>query len=274
MSCTSSTRASAQALTDSSRDTCRPQVTKLLEGLDADGLVLPGTLDDESLATSLAALRSDPRPSSRALIVCGAGESFCLGIDLDQAFADVPRTDPKLLAGLYRDLLLELRQCARPTIAWVDGDALGAGVGLASVCDVVIATNDARFGLPETLWGVFPAMVLPCIRERLSPHHATRLALEASSITAKRAAAWGLVDRVVDSGQRRRALASAIRRLARAEPGARAALKRYSAELSGLPATLEAAADLAGERFGSESIRALAAARLRAFRDGGEPAWL
>src|SRR5438477_5999325 len=91
------------------------------------------------------------------------------------------------------------RSNGKVTLAVVDEQALGGGVGLAAVCDYVLATERATFGLPELLLGLVPATIFPILLERMPPQRARRLALLGHTQNAAQASASGLVDEVVAS---------------------------------------------------------------------------
>ncbi len=176
-------------------------------------ITLPETLD----ATSLARLRSslDEAASSEASawIVRGAGNgTFCKGM----AFAELARgADARDGLALFARVLGALRSAPRPTIAVVDGGAIGGGVGFAAACDRVIATPDATFALPEALFGILPGVVMPIVLERVSFQRARLLALDGEARDASWAEGAGLVDEVVSSDRMEAHLRRAVRALSR-----------------------------------------------------------
>jgi enoyl-CoA hydratase/carnithine racemase len=132
-----------------------------------------------------------------ALVTLDGGSGmFCAGLDL----AELVRHDVALsaLLGRYAMLLHAIASTPRPVVALVGGAAMGGGVGLAAAADVVLATPGASFALPETLFGLVPAMALPMIARRVGPVRARRLAMTGMTITAEEACRIGLVDEVID----------------------------------------------------------------------------
>jgi enoyl-CoA hydratase/carnithine racemase len=169
--------------------------------------------------------------AGRTLVLEGADGVFCRGMSLaghDDA------GDPAEAARTFAACLAALRFAGKPTIAAVDGEALGGGLGIAAACDVVLATPRSSFGLPELLFGLLPAIVLPVVAERTSPQRARLLALRARSVPADRALELGLADEVVPEEELARAISRHARALSRSDPGAVAGLKRYTAEIAGL----------------------------------------
>jgi methylglutaconyl-CoA hydratase len=145
-----------------------------------------------SLTVEVRSAEADP--GVRVVVLTGAGSVFCSGGDLKESAGLGPGDHrPQDLIELYRSL----STLVKPTLARVNGHAIGGGLGLAAACDFVIATRQARMGLVEVrLGGVASAAVVPCAR-RLSHGALLRLALTGELIDADEAAAIGLIDRAV-----------------------------------------------------------------------------
>jgi len=132
----------------------------------------------------------------RAIVLTGSGEkAFCAGADLGSgpsvfaAALDEPTTDFGRLARLVRGIGI-------PLIARINGACVAGGMGLMALCDLAIAAEHARFGLPEVKVGVFPMQVLVYLRRMISPRHLSFLCLTGELITAARALEMGLVNEV------------------------------------------------------------------------------
>jgi enoyl-CoA hydratase/carnithine racemase len=144
----------------------------------------------------------------RAVVVTGAGaRAFCAGSDVKEFEALAGRVaQGKLLYEKY--VYRKLAELPVPTIAAIEGDALGGGLELALCCDLRIASARARLGMPEVRLGVIPGsggtQRLPAV---VGPARAKELILVGELITAQRAEQIGLVNAVVDEGE---ALAAAI----------------------------------------------------------------
>ena len=89
------------------------------------------------------------------------------------------------------------------TVALVEGDAFGPGVGLAAACDMALATTDARFGFPELKLGLLPAISAPYIADAVGPRHAQALLATGRVIDAREAQTIGLVQGVASDEARR-----------------------------------------------------------------------
>jgi enoyl-CoA hydratase/carnithine racemase len=162
-------------------------------------------------------------PGIRAIVLTGVGEkAFCAGADLNNgsdafnAAADEPTTDFGRLARLVRG-------AGVPLIARVNGACVAGGMGLMSLCDLAIAAESARFGLPEVKVGVFPMQVLVFLRGMMSARHIAELCLTGDLISATRAAEMGIVNSVVPMAELDAAVEAMIARLRLASP---MALKR------------------------------------------------
>jgi enoyl-CoA hydratase/carnithine racemase len=219
-------------------------------------LTLPPRLSWADIDRLGAALGTEPE--ARLVVVEGEGGVFCEGGALDDATEPRPRSFGALLAALERD--------PRPVIALVDGAALGAGVGLAAAADLVLATHRSRFGLPEALLGLVPAMVFPPLARRIGVARARRLALGAEPLTAEEAYRVGLVDELSD--ELPAAFARHERRLVRMDKAALASLKALVGRHFGTPAGYdEDAALVLIERMAHADTRD----RIRRFLAGETP---
>ena len=149
------------------------------------------------LASAIESAMSDDTVS--AVVLRGTSSTFCRGLDLDELVGDAGDDHPLEAQPVldYCRCLRALRLSDKPAIAVVQGEALGGGIGLIAACDLVIAGENARFGLPEVLFGLAPAMVLPFLLERVSVRTARIWAMTATARTAAEAKAAGLVDVLV-----------------------------------------------------------------------------
>lgn len=143
--------------------------------------------DLESALSSVA-----ENDSIRVLILAGEGKSFCAGMDLQGVLDDAPR-----MAGMLHGLSRAMRAIRRlpvPTIARVQGAAVGGGCGLAVVCDYAISHPEAKLGYPEVELGVCPAVVAPWLIRRVGPGRARGLLLAGGTMSGQSALEIGLID--------------------------------------------------------------------------------
>lgn len=136
--------------------------------------------------------------SVRAIVISGAGKDFCSGADLSalQKIARASMSDNAADARALLDLFVRIRQIRVPVVAAVRGRALAGGCGLATACDLVLASETARFGYPEVKIGFVPAMVLAILRRNVSEKRAFELITRGEEIDAAYAKEIGLVNRV------------------------------------------------------------------------------
>jgi len=166
-----------------------------------------------AIAELLAALATaEADPQVRAVVLTGAGDAFSAGGDLRE-FAELAAHPPQADEDtrLTVECLTRAWRLAKPLIGAVNGAAYGGGMGLVSVCHVAIASERARFGLPEIGVGLFPLTILPVVRAAIGDRPALELALTGRSIDAAEALRLGLVSRVVPH----EALDAEVRDLAR-----------------------------------------------------------
>jgi enoyl-CoA hydratase/carnithine racemase len=168
------------------------------------------------------------RDDDRVLVITGAGGNFCSGADLSGGGAEEAQRRHQLAVMRHiGDAALALHRMPKPTIAKVNGVAVGAGCNLALGCDLIVASDEARFseifarrGLTIDFGG---SWVLPRL---VGMHRAKELALLAEIISAKEAEAMGLVNRVVPVGQLDAFVDDWATRLAAGPPIALAQTKR------------------------------------------------
>lgn len=167
---------------------------------------------------------------ARALVIVSSAKHFCAGADIKE-FLKGDLLDPKKAApptspvNLFRALIDD----PRPVIAAVDGLAMGGGVELTLSCDLVLATEKARFALPELGLGLIPRTALARLPEIVGRRKALELILTRRRFDAAEAMALGLVNRIVDNTDAAIALAEEI---ITAPPGAIAAVKRSLGRVS------------------------------------------
>lgn len=149
---------------------------------------------------TLAFVSAGKDQNVKVVVLSGAGSAFCAGADLEylnkvsQFDLEENRADSQQLANLFR-VIHELR---KPVIAMVNGPALAGGCGLASVCDIIIASDEnAKFGYTEVRIGFIPAVVMVFLLRRVGEGIARELILRGNIISAHEAKHIGLVNMVV-----------------------------------------------------------------------------
>lgn len=163
----------------------------------------------------IAALEEATESDCRVIVLTGAGESFCSGLDLSalkamqDASAAQHRTDAERIARLF----LALYEMPMPTIAAVHGAAIAGGAGLATICDFTLATPAAKFGFTEVRIGFVPALVSAFLALQIGDKRSRDLLLTGRIVDAAEAHRVGLVNEVVAAeklGERVQALAETL----------------------------------------------------------------
>jgi enoyl-CoA hydratase/carnithine racemase len=217
-----------------------------------------------------AALRSLD-PDVRAIVLTGAGDkAFCAGADLGKgtdtfaAAPDEPTTDFGRLARTVRDLGV-------PMIARINGACVAGGMALMGMCDLAVAADHARFGLPETKVGVFPFQVLVYLRGMIHQRHINELCLTTDLIDAARAKEIGLLNVVVPTD----ALDTEIERLiARIAAGSPRAIRRGKLAIAAMQTMAFAEAlPFAEAQIALASRGSDAAEGIAAFNEKRPPRW-
>jgi len=156
-------------------------------------------LDETLVAGIKQALRqANHNPVVRVVVILGAGKDFCSGADLGalQKISEASVAGNMEDASSLMELFLLMRQITVPIVAAVRGKALAGGCGLASACDIVLASRTSRFGYLEVKIGFVPAMVMAILRRNISEKRAFELITRGAEIDAEAAREFGLVNQV------------------------------------------------------------------------------
>jgi methylglutaconyl-CoA hydratase len=141
--------------------------------------------------------------SVRVVVLTGTGKSFCAGGDLGwmRAQAGHDRATKIAESSELAYMLQELDSLCKPVVARVQGPAYGGGLGMLSVCDIVVAADTTKFGFTETRLGLIPATIGPYVLRRLGEGRARRVFMNAKIFPAHEALDLGLVSQVVPAAE-------------------------------------------------------------------------
>lgn len=207
-----------------------------------------------------AAERLDADAQARAVVLTGAGRSFCAGGDLEWMRAQFAADRSGRIAEARRlaTMLGTLNTLSKPLIGRVNGQAYGGGIGMMAVCDVVVASEGARFGLTETRLGLVPATISPYVVARMGEGRARAVFMSARLFEAAEAQALGLVHRVVAPEALDAAVEAEAAPYLAAAPAAVAAAKRLARSLGPRidAEVIEATAALLADTWETEEARA------------------
>jgi enoyl-CoA hydratase/carnithine racemase len=143
--------------------------------------------------------KCDANGAVGAVILTGAGESFCAGADLQEfsQSVDAGAVEHWASGAPWADLMRLVPELGKPVVASVQGHALAGGCGLVAMCDLAVAADNATFGTPEINIGLFPLFIFPALIRAVGRRNAADLCFTGRSIDAAEALRMGLVNRVV-----------------------------------------------------------------------------
>jgi methylglutaconyl-CoA hydratase len=202
--------------------------------------------------------------SVRAVVLRGAGPVFSAGADVLWMSKMLGYSREENLADAQRaaQMFLALDRIPVPVIGRIHGAALGGGSGLAAICDVVIAADDAVFGFTEVVLGILPAMISPYVVRKIGHSAARELCVTGARFSAARAKEIGLVHAVVKEANLDGTVESQVALFRKAAPSAIAATKRLLADVTGrrpadvLSLTVDNIANQRVSPEGQEGLRA------------------
>ena len=221
------------------------------------------------ISNAIQASRSDA--SLRAIVLTGAGrKAFCAGADLSRG-TDVFSEGPGEPTTDFGRLARTVHEVGVPLIGRVNGDCVAGGMGLMALCDLVIASDAARFGLPEGKVGVFPMQVLVYLRRMIHPRHVNELCLTGELISAARAKEIGIANEVVPYEELDGRIEGVVGRVSAMSP---AALKRGKYAIAAMQAMgFHEALAFAETQIALVSRTDDAREGLAAFNDKRKPRW-
>jgi methylglutaconyl-CoA hydratase len=226
------------------------------------------------LRTAFGKLAREGPTELRVVILAGDGPSFCAGADLGWMRAsmalDTEANEQDAMA--MADMFEAIDTCPVPVIARVHGAALGGGMGLCAVADLVIAESGTRFGFTETRLGILPSVISPFVIAKVGESHARALFPGGRRFDATRAARIGLVHEIVEGGDALdAALEIAVADVLASGPTAARAAKAIVREVRGLghgSSKWHTARVIARQRTSEEAQEGF-----RAFDEKRRPSW-
>jgi methylglutaconyl-CoA hydratase len=247
------------------------------------GPVITVTLDrpevrnafNEEMIAELTTWAEGPQPAgARVAVLAGRGKAFCAGADLTWMSKMVAYTheqnvrDARTLARMFA----ALDALPLPLIGRVHGAALGGGAGLAAVCDIVVAADDAVFGFTEGRLGIVPAVISPYALAKIGRSAARELFLTASRFSAVRAREIGLVHAVAPEADLDTVIDAYVKELQASGPQAIAGAKRLIAAVADRP--IAEVVDLTAETIATHRVAREGQDGMRAFLAKGKAPWV
>jgi methylglutaconyl-CoA hydratase len=217
----------------------------------------------EQLAEAFLDLGEDP--DVRVIVLSGRGRSFSAGGDVEymKRQGAAPResnlANARALAEMFRIIAIS----PKPTIARVNGAAMGGGLGLIATCDIAVASTTAIFAASEVRLGLIPSTIAPYVLNAIGPRQARRLFQTGERIEAAHAQRIGLVHETAEPDQLDTRIEKVVSDLLAGAPGAQSAAKGLIEDIAGRPLTRElmeeTAVRIANIRSDPEAIEGLSA---------------
>ncbi len=201
----------------------------------------------------------------RAVVLSGRGRSFCAGADAEsmRRLGEASPHENLENARAFAEMFHAVGFCPKPTIARVNGAAIGGGLGLVCVCDVAVASHNAKFATSEVRLGLIPATIGPYVVRAIGERWARRLFLTAERITSAQAERIGLVHEAVETEALDARIEAIVSDLVAGAPGAQRAAKELVDAVADRPVTPELIDDtalrIAKIRAGEEAQEGLGA---------------
>jgi methylglutaconyl-CoA hydratase len=211
----------------------------------------------------------------RAIVLGGHGKAFCAGADLSwmRAMADYSWAQNHADASALAEMLWTVYSCPVPVVGRIQGDCYAGGVGLAAVCDVLIAAEGVHFCLSEAKLGLLPATIGPYVVKALGEQASRRYFTTAERFSAQRALALGFVHEVVAPEALDAQVAETVAALVANGPAAVRACKQLVKDVAGRPVdaalrddTARRIADIRASTEGREGVQAFLNKRDSAWR--------
>ncbi|QRR34839.1 enoyl-CoA hydratase/isomerase family protein [Hydrogenophaga sp. YM1] len=204
--------------------------------------------NDEVIAALTHAFGALSQDADLRVVVLGAhGKAFCAGADLNwmKAMAGYSWEENRADAQRLADMLWTLDQCPVPVVGRVQGDCYAGGMGLAAICDVLVAVEGATFCLSEARLGLLPATISPYVVRAMGAQAARRYMVTAERFSAVQAHALGMVHELATPETLDATVDGIVATLANNGPAAARACKALVRDVAGQPLTAELRADTA-----------------------------
>lgn len=214
-------------------------------------------------------------PQLRCITLAGRGKAFCAGADLNwmKAMAGYDWEGNRADAQALADMLYTLYSCPVPVVGRVHGDCYAGGVGLAAVCDVLVAVQGVQFCLSEARLGLLPATIGPYVVKALGEQASRRYFITAERFSAEEAHRLGFVHECVAADALDAQVQALVQTLVNNGPAAVKACKRLVQDLAGHSLTTELRADTA-KRIADIRVSDEGRAGIRSFLEKAPAPWL
>ena len=211
----------------------------------------------------------------RVVLLAAHGKAFCAGADLNwmRAMADYSWDQNREDAQRLADMLWTLDQCPVPVVGRIQGDCYAGGMGLAAICDVVLASSQATFCLSEARLGLLPGTISPYVLRAMGVQASRRYFVTAERFSAAQAQALGLVHELCEPEALDAQVAELVATLVANGPAAVKACKQLVRDVAGQPLT-EALRTETARRIADIRASAEGKEGLQSFLGKRSPNWL
>lgn len=222
----------------------------------------------------LDAFEAAPKvPGGRAVVLTGVGSAFCAGADLNWMRAVREFTYEQNLeeSNKVATVMRRIFDCPLPTIARVNGPAIGGGAGLVACCDLAVAAEGARFSLSEVKLGLIPSCISPYVIKKIGEGRAHEFFLTGERISAEKAREIGLVNEVAKEGELDSTVAKWVNQLVTSGPVAIAKCKELIKRVPQMD--LDEAGPYTAEMIAQMRVSAEGQEGMAAFLEKRKPKW-
>lgn len=222
----------------------------------------------------LDAFEAAPKvPGGRAVVLTGVGSAFCAGADLNWMRAVREFTYEQNLeeSNKVATVMRRIFDCPLPTIARVNGPAIGGGAGLVACCDLAVAAEGARFSLSEVKLGLIPSCISPYVIKKIGEGRAHEFFLTGERISAEKAREIGLVNEVAKEGELDAVVAKWVNQLVTSGPVAIAKCKELIKRVPQMD--LDEAGPYTAEMIAQMRVSAEGQEGMAAFLEKRKPKW-
>jgi methylglutaconyl-CoA hydratase len=212
-------------------------------------------------------------PRGRAVVLTGVGSAFCAGADLNWMRAVREFTYEQNLeeSNKVAAVMRRIYDCPLPTIARVNGPAIGGGAGLVACCDLAVAAESARFSLSEVKLGLIPSCISPYVIKKIGEGKAHEFFLTGERIAAGKAREIGLVNEVAKDGELDAVVAKWVNQLVTSGPVAIARCKELIKRVPQMD--LDEAGPYTAEMIAQMRVSAEGQEGMAAFLEKRKPKW-
>ncbi|HZP99095.1 MAG TPA: enoyl-CoA hydratase-related protein [Reyranella sp.] len=233
------------------------------------------SLDVDTARAIIAAVEAFAADSSvRVMVLAGEGPAFSAGGDFNWVLT-WPELDA-ITRHAFADALMGAVQAIydfpKPSVARVQGAAVGGGVGLMLACDFAVASSSARFGLTSVRNGLLAGIAIPVLIEAVGPRMARQLLMHGGTFDASTALRIGLVDQVVEPVDLDTTVGTLVDELKLGAPSVQTLVKKLVTRINALPHDANAA-DILGAEVANQCVTEEALEGMKAFLDKRKPKW-